>query len=541
VLVPELVSRENARARVAGRRAPARRSALACALWLGALSACQASSVPEALPSDDGATTPEPPAPHTDAGTTPSTDAEATGSVPARPARPALCERQGADAVRDVFCEARARVGSLRELQALLGLSSIPLDLDEASAGALRFDPRAITDALVVLGHSTALSGQLVSPINPRVLLLGRHTFMAFQRGVQQAELASLDRGANRLNFYLVTFRQACNEQPGGCAPADLFTPRVERDWSSVEIRDDEELKNTPSDCRQCHQRGRSRPILLMRELQGPWTHFFAPDLDEVPYTPLASVTGRDLVRDFDSAKDGELYAGIPAAIMGHTVGVILQNQVDPAQPLEFDAPAVETELVAHDPASGTPRRSPTWDQAYQAFKRGEQLALPYFETRATDPAKQAALSEAYRRHRAAEPGAEQLPDLADIFPDDPQVRAEIGLQTEPFARPAEALIQACGQCHNDVLDQSISRARFNIALSRMSREELELAIARIEQPAGSAGVMPPPETRQLDAAGRARLLEYLRQNQRSAEDDALLEQAAQLGMAKDPRAGTRF
>jgi hypothetical protein len=38
--------------------------------------------------------------------------------------------------VRDVFCDARVPVSGLRELQRLLGLSSIPLDLDEANAGA---------------------------------------------------------------------------------------------------------------------------------------------------------------------------------------------------------------------------------------------------------------------------------------------------------------------------------------------------------------------------------------------------------------------
>jgi hypothetical protein len=52
---------------------------------------------------------------------------------------------------------------------------------------------------------------------------------------------------------------------------------------------------------------------------------------------------------------------------------------------------------------------------------------------------------------------------------------------------------------------------------------------------------MPPPETRKLDPQGRTRLLEYLRKNVRSAEDDALLNQAAKLGMAKDPYAGMRF
>src|SRR5688500_11902370 len=85
-------------------------------------------------------------------------------------------------------------------------------------------------------------------------------------------------------------------------------------------------------------------------------------------------------------------------------------------------------------------------------------------------PDKLTRLTASYRAFRAGEIDALQLPDLSDIYPEDPQTRAEMGLQTEPAATPARALVQACGSCHNDVLDQSISRARFNIDLGRMDR-----------------------------------------------------------------------
>ena len=98
-------------------------------------------------------------------------------------------------------------------------------------------------------------------------------------------------------------------------------------------------------------------------------------------------------------------------------------------------------------------------------------------------PTSRRTLTDAYRRYRAGELAADELPDLADIFPDDPLVRAQIGLQTEPDATPADALIQACGSCHNDVLDQTISRARFNIDLARLDRAAIERAIERIELP----------------------------------------------------------
>jgi hypothetical protein len=159
-------------------------------------------------------------------------------------------------------------------------------------------------------------------------------------------------------------------------------------------------------------------------------------------------------------------------------------------------------------------------------------LALPYFDPRPTDPTKQAALSDAYRRYRSGEIRAEGLPDLSDIYSDDGQARAEIGLQTEPSASPAQTLVQACGACHNDVLDQSISRARFSIALSRMDRAELDLAIARLQAPRASAGAMPPNVTRQLDPNCLQKLVDYMRQDLRLADDDALLDRAAHLGMA---------
>jgi hypothetical protein len=364
------------------------------------------------------------------------------------------------------------------------------------------------------------------------VLLLGRDVFMAFQRGVQQVELAALDHDTGHVNPYLVTFRQACND--AGCTPGDLYTPALERGWAKVELRDAEDLKNTPADCRQCHQRARPTAALLMRELRGPWTHFFAPATVSPEYQPPDWPTGRELALDFLAAKGNEIYAGMPTIAGGHTAGISLQSRVDPGQPIEFASQQIAAELAAYD--AGTRPRSATWDKAYQAFKRGELLPLPHFLQRPTDPDKQAALTAAYQRFRAGEVGPEQLPDLSDIFPDDPQVRAELGLATEPDASPAELLIQACGSCHNDVLDQSISRARFNIALDRMSRGELDLAIERIERAPDASGVMPPPDTRQLEATGRARLLDYLRRGERSAEDDALLEHAAQQGMAQELR-----
>jgi hypothetical protein len=444
--------------------------------------------------------------------------------------RAALCARPADDAVRDLFCKGdNLTVSSLRELLGRLGIDALAVDVDEAGAAQTSADTSQESQNVVLLGHSTALSGNLVSAINPRAILLGKQALVAFQRGVQKAEIAALDRVTKRRNFYLVSFKQACNEQPGGCLPGDLYTPSIERDWRTVTLTDDEDLKNTPLDCRQCHQRKLDEPVLLMRELLGPWTHFFFFDVDSKELGGVKE--GVDLMRAYLSAKGNESYAGIPSPQLRKTAGVTLQRLIVAPQPLQFD-PSIPVQLETNR-NNGSPRRSPIWDSGYAAFKRGEQQALPYYESDVSDPVKRAKLSDAYTRYRLGELSAEALPDLADIFPDDPQVRAEIGLQTEPNASAAEALLQACGSCHNDVLDQQISRARFNIALSRMSRTELDLAIARIELDPDNEGAMPPKAMRQLDAEGKRRLLAYLRADVRSADDDALLESAAKAGMTK--------
>lgn len=271
-----------------------------------------------------------------------------------------------------------------------------------------------------------------------------------------------------------------------------------------------------------------------MRELSSPWTHFFERHLDDEPESELPGVRGRDLVRDYLAAKGDEPYAAVPVETIRRTLPLVLENMMELPQPLVFDAPTIEDERwpLGADGWPEQPLRSPTWDRAYEAFKRGELLALPYFEPRVTDLAKQTALADAYRAYRRGELDADELPDLAQIFPDDPEVRAELGFATEPDATPAELLVQACGACHNDVLDQSISRARFNIDLSRMERAELEIAIERLSLSRNETGVMPPPMARELDEAARERLIAYLRRNERSSEDDALLERAARLGMA---------
>ncbi|MET0391119.1 MAG: hypothetical protein ABW321_34425 [Polyangiales bacterium] len=453
--------------------------------------------------------------------------------------RPAFCERRRdpPDPVQTLFCaEPPPQITSLQDLQEQLDV--VP------------YSPRRPagpdTNQPVLMSHSTALSGQLVSPINPRAIIVGADTIMAFHRGVQQVELLSSPPGIlpedKDFKLYLVSFRQACNAADGGCTHGDLYTPRIESDWTSLQIADDEQLKNSASDCRQCHLRsGTGKTQVLMREVDGPWTHFF----DALPPAGLAvplapGVRGEDLMRDFLAAKGDERYAGVDVARYRPSAAVVLESAAGLTQPLYFDSLGIQSERW---PRRGSgydaqPAASPIWDNAYDAFKRGEQLALPYIDPRASDTAKQAQLTAAYASWRAGELEAAELPDLGDIFPDDPAERARIGLATEPDATPVDALIQACGACHNAVLDQTLSRAAFSIDVSLMTRDELDVAIDRIERPRNAPGAMPPLHTRQLPADVQAHLVAYLR-DLPVGEGDARLAHAAEVGMTGGSRPAT--
>jgi hypothetical protein len=453
---------------------------------------------------------------------------EDASEAPAR--RPALCERDDrADKVRDLFCaDVPPEVTGLADLQKLLG--AVPGDPARANAGMYGQDAY-----VTLLGHSTALSGQRVSALNPRMIVLGDGVITAFQRGVQKVEVIADARNARSFNFYLIEFEQACNREPEGCGSGDLYSPRVESEWQSVRIQDDEDLKNTPNDCRQCHQRGRDTPTLLMRELNNPWTHFFQPlPLPQGQYVG-PGVQGHDLLQDYLAAKGDEPYGGFMPERLVTLAPFVLEGKVGREQPVLFDAPRIENERFPYDAETGypkEPRPSPTWQAGWDAFKRGEQLALPFIEPRVTDPDKLIARSEAYARYRAGELTEDELPDLGDVFPDDPKLRAYIGLQSEPDVSPEETLIQACGSCHNDVLDQEISRARFNVDLWKLDAAQIGMAIARIELAPEQPGVMPPPEARQLDPAARDRLLDYLRSDPLAAAPDSRLQQAAAMGLA---------
>jgi mono/diheme cytochrome c family protein len=423
-----------------------------------------------------------------------------------------VCASGQEDQVHSVFCgEAPPEIASLSDLKLAFGLDPVKL------AG---YGGSALT------GHSTSLSRRATSAINPRAIIfrMGVHLLnesiapvefiaLAFNRGEQLVELAAINKN-REYNFYVVQFRQACNERPDGCSPGELLTDAVERDWHDVTLYDEEALHNTILDCATCHQPDGpgARKMLRMQEFDDPWTHWFFN----------STTGGRALVEDYTAAKGDESLAGLPRAAIGGVSPGGLETIVgggDHYQPNAFNSELIEKEITETAALEGgnqpvdnrIPGTSQTWQLAYEASKRGEFIPAPYHNVKVTDPDKLARATEAYQAYQRGELAAQELPDLRDIFPDDHALLAQMGISTQPGLSGEEVLIQACAQCHNERLDQDQTRARFRADLRGMTRKEKDVAIARLLLPGNNVHAMPPARLRILSEEARDRAIEALR------------------------------
>jgi hypothetical protein len=104
---------------------------------------------------------------------------------------------------------------------------------------------------------------------------------------------------------------------------------------------------------------------------------------------------------------------------------------------------------------------------------------------------------------------AEELLDPRDVITDDTAVA--LGFRPRPEADAAEILHSVCQRCHNDRLDQSLSRANFNATRpDELTPEQKANAIDRINRPVGVAGHMPPSRFATLPDGAKQTLLEFL-------------------------------
>ena len=417
-----------------------------------------------------------------------------------------LCARPNRDVVTDLFCDREPPpIAGITDLRQALGMTAATDKLEQGFA---------------ITGHSSSLVRRSVSAINPRMIFLrsrseGRDVAaLAFARGETFSELVVRNRIGGDLQFYLFRFYLPCEARPEGCAPGDLLTESVESGWTGIDVYGEEDLVNTPLDCRVCHQPdGPDTPKLLrMQELDAPWNHWFLR-LNE---------GGQSLLDDYYAAKGDERFAGLPAAHIRFSQPNLLAFALFMASPPQtnlFDSRQIQAEVVSSAAEMGGNQpydnsvagESETWNAIYERANRGEAIPVPYHDVKVTDPNKLATMTQAYAAYRAGDLPREELPDIRDVYPDDPELRARMGLSTSPGLSGEEVLMQACSMCHNEKLDQTVSRSRFDVDLHMLDREMKERAIARIHLPPNNPGAMPPPLVRQLSDEARERLVELLR------------------------------
>jgi cytochrome c553 len=410
----------------------------------------------------------------------------------------ALCARNNGDAVSKAFCASPTppAITSVVELQTLLGLGFKAGNNNNGSNG---------NPAFVLTGHSSSLVTRFTSAINPRAIIftpprstgrvgtptpLATFVAMGFVRGEQFVELISNDPTANGgqgdLNFFLFRFEQACNAGMAGCTTDDLLTPKVEGGFTSYTLYQDTDIKNTIFDCNQCHQTGGpgTAKILRMQELQNPWGHFFRNN----------RANGQALLADFGAAHTtAEAYAGIPGAAITNSdpaqLEGLVENQGFKAQPNEFATGKIL------DQGANT-----SWMPLYANSMKSLDIPPPYHQNRVTDPAK---LTTATTAYKAAMAGTPLTMDIRDVFLDsaaqDMSFRPSTDLVTA--SNGLGIMVQICQQCHNPALDQTLTRAKFDVTkLATMDPAEKAKAIQRLDLNETAFRRMPPPRFRGLSA-----------------------------------------
>ncbi|NRA62853.1 MAG: hypothetical protein HRU19_00135 [Pseudobacteriovorax sp.] len=434
----------------------------------------------------------------------------------------AICKRlEGKPAthpIKRTFCDPNndpVLPTSLQMMQDRMGLR-VPVINNRNQNGA------APNPGFAVQGHSSSLVGQFVSSINPRVIIFNAvepsanqdfdtraFVAMGFVRGEQFAEIivGQNDSDPNTFDpnedpeFFLVAFKQACNDAPGGCTPGDLLTPAVESNWTSVTVYEDEDIKNTIVDCKHCHQpEGVNTPKFgRMQELADPWTHFMRDNR-----------SGQEITADYYAAHGtAETYGGIPGQSIEFSDPANLEDLVRTngfnilqVEPIEFATQDIQDEIEGANNAqpadNTTPGVSNTWEQLFQLSAQGRVdinndpnnpdfrniIPIPYHDVKVTEPALLEKFTRQYQDFLAGTITPAQMEDHRYIFRTSQQEQADMGFAIRENTPPETILIQACFQCHNSQLDQSLTRAKFNVDLAAMganAKAEIDIAIERLK------------------------------------------------------------
>jgi hypothetical protein len=196
-------------------------------------------------------------------------------------------------------------------------------------------------------------------------------------------------------------------------------------------------------------------------------------------------------------------------------------------QPNQFNSGNIEAQVnaTAGQPQNNnTPGTSAAWNTVFNRAVAGQAIPVPYHDIKVTEASLLTQMTQAYQAFRAAGStpvASAALPDLRNIMK--PTRLFEIaGIAPRPGLDGAGIVIEMCTQCHNSVLDQNITRARFNVNLAAMSNgsggvltaaeRDLEIgtAIRRMLMPANDVRKMPPESMKTMASADINLVASYL-------------------------------
>lgn len=385
--------------------------------------------------------------------------------------------------------------------------------------------------SMAALANSTSLAARSVSAVNPRVFArispgegidveLGA---AAFSRGEQVVELVGYDPANDSLNFYLLTFFQACNDSDTGCSAADRFTPAIESGWTKWSLYQDVDLANHVLDCNTCHQPGGpgTPKLLLMQQAEDPWMHWFAGfslNTGGLPTTSAELLT--PLFLEMHGTEPS--YGGVPMALFTQEPalpsGIVMRQMLDIYWSVKGGAPApltvagqeqpFDSIAIEADVAGGS---TSTWDEYHAASLAGERLPPPWHHHDITDADARAEAVASYLAVIAGEAAPDTLIPPVELVSD--QTAAELGFRPRADASAEEILHHVCQRCHNGRLDQSLTRARFDASdPAALTAEQKASALARIMLADDEPGHMPPARFASLPEDARTRLAEFLSQ-----------------------------
>jgi hypothetical protein len=134
---------------------------------------------------------------------------------------------------------------------------------------------------------------------------------------------------------------------------------------------------------------------------------------------------------------------------------------------------------------------------------------MPYPGARASDPVRLREAAAAYRGVLTGAEPPEQMPEYSALLRE--TALPMVSLRPRPGLDGEGILRQMCQRCHNPALDQTLSRAAFDVTrLDTLSRDEKDEAKRRLRLPAASPRHMPPERFGELSPGEIAAALEAL-------------------------------